>query len=98
MSENDHYIFSSEEVWYVHAEENFGLFGAAMQPDIDRLYDKCIKGGTEIVKKKMLEGKVGLDEQSIKKAADKEIGDLLLKEFSKKKWKDKGLTVRRAYR
>ena len=37
-------------------------------------------------------------EKSIKRAADKEIGDRLLKEFSKKEWKDKGLIVRRAYR
>ena len=98
MSEKDHYILSSDEVWYVHADENFGLLGAAMQPEIDRIYDKCIKEGTAIVEKKMRAGKVGLDEASIKKAADKEIGDLLLKEFSKPKWKKKGLTVRRAYR
>ena len=98
MKEQDHYIVSPNEIWYVHAEESFGPMGRLTQMDITKVYGECIKEGNAAVEKQMREGKIGLDEKSIKRAADKEIGDRLLKEFSKKEWKDKGLIVRRAYR
>ena len=98
MASEDHYIVSTNEVWYVHAEENLGIMGQHFQMDIDMVYQDCIKEGNAAVEKMMRSGEIGLDEQSIKKAADKEIGDRLLKEFSKPKWKDKGLEIRRAYR
>ena len=66
--------------------------------DITKVYGECIKEGNAAVEKQMREGKIELNEKSIKRAADKEIGDRLLKEFSKKEWKEKGLIVRRAYR
>ena len=98
MASEDHYIVSSNEVWYVHAEENLVIMGQHFQMDIDMVYQDCIKEGNAAVEKMMRSGEIGLDEASIKKAADKEIGDRLIKEFSKPKWKEKGLEVRRAYR
>ena len=98
MKESEHYILSPNEMWYVHAEENLGIMGRLTQMDVTKAYGECIKEGNKAVETLMREGKIGLDEQSIKRAADKEIGDRLLKEFSKPKWKDKGLEVRRAYR
>jgi len=98
MKESEHYILSQNEMWYVHAEENLGMMGRLTQMDVTKAYGECIKEGNKAVETLMREGKIGLDEKSIKRAADKEIGDRLLKEFSKPKWKDKGLEVRRAYR
>ena len=46
----------------------------------------------------MADGKIKLDEQSIKEATDKEIGDAIIKEFSKPEWKKKNVFIRRAYR
>ena len=98
MAEQDHYIISRKEIWYVHAEENLGIMGRLTQADIKMAYNKSISEGNAAVEELMRSGKIGLDEKSIKEAADKEIGDRLLKEFSQQKWKDKGLEVRRAYR
>ena len=97
-SSSEHYIMSKHEIWYVHAEEHMGVMGKLAQMDIDRIYEKCIKESNEYLKQQMIDGKLKPNESSIKTASDIDIGNRLIKEFSKKEWKEKGLIVKRYLR
>ena len=97
-SGSEHYVMSTHEVWYIHAEEHMGMMGRLVQVDIDRVYDKCVKESNDYLKQQLIDGKLKPDEASIKTASDIDIGNRLIKEFSKKEWKDKGLTVERYLR
>lgn len=95
---SEHYVISQHEVWYIHAEEHMGMMGRLVQADIDRVYTNCIADSNAHLKKLMMEGKLKPDESSIKTASDIDIGNRLIKEFSKKEWKEKGLIVKRYLR
>ena len=95
---SEHYVISKHEVWYIHAEESFGMMGRLVQTDIDAVYTNVVYESNEYLKKQLTEGKLKPDEKSIKTASDIDIGNRLIKEFSKKKWKDKGLIVERYLR
>ena len=97
-SGSEHYVMSTHEVWYIHAEEHMGVMGQLVQVDIDRVYDKCVKESNDYLKQQLIDGKLKPDEASIKTASDIDIGNRLIKEFSKKEWRDKGLIVERYLR
>ena len=94
----EHYVVADGEIWVIKATDSFGMMGKLTQVDVQEAHIKAVFDAKEKVKQLMADGKIGLDETSIKQATDKEIGDAILKEFSKPEWKKKNVIIRRAYR
>ena len=89
MKEQDHYIVSPNEIWYVHAEESFGPMGRLTQMDITKVYGECIKEGNAAVEKQMRDGKIGLDENQSKEPLIKRLETGSLKSLANQNGKTK---------
>lgn len=95
----DHFVASPNEIWYIHAEEELGLQQAQFftQREIDKTFEEIYKDvekeGKELVKK----GELKTDNESIRLFLEEEIGNMIIKEFSKPEWREKGFIIERYY-
>ena len=96
----DHLVVSPTEIWYIHAEEELGLHQTQFftQREIDKIFDNAYKEVTAKGQKLAKEGKLKTDDDTLRAFLNKEIGDIILREFSKPEWKSKGFTIERYYR
>ena len=95
--EDYHFMPSEHEIWYVKATDHFGMMGKLAQTDLVEAHMDCVVRGKSKVAKDIKKGILSADEDELRIALDKAVGDEILKTFNSPPW-NKTITVKRYYR